>query len=196
MVMKELHEGPLGGHFATEIMQRKILDVRYWWSTICIGTYIIYGRFCDACQRTRGLTIQSLVNLVTSFLEEPFMKWGLDFVGPIKVTRRYTGNKYIIVAIDYATKWVETKTLRIITTTTITKLLYECILIKFGCPLTIIIDQGVHFINDVIKHLIDHFLMKHVSSTIYYFRGNGHAQSTNKVLGTLLTKLVSENKTD
>jgi hypothetical protein len=38
----------------------------------------------------------------------------------------------------------------------------------FGCPLTIIIDQGVHFINDAIKYLIDHFMLKHVSSTTYY----------------------------
>ncbi len=55
---------------------------------------------------------------------------------------------------------------------------------------------GVHFINDVIKHLTDHFLLKHVSSTTYYPQGNGQVESTNKVLGTFLTKLVSENKID
>jgi hypothetical protein len=54
----------------------------------------------------------------------------------------------------------------IVTITTI--FLYECILTRFGCPLTIIIDQGVHFIHDAIKYLIDHFLMKHVNSTTYY----------------------------
>jgi hypothetical protein len=48
------------------------------------------------------------------------------------------------------------------------KFLYECIFTGFGCPLIIVIYQGVHFINDVIKHLIDHFLLKHVSSTTYY----------------------------
>jgi hypothetical protein len=48
------------------------------------------------------------------------------------------------------------------------KFLYEGILIRFGCPLIIVTDQGVHFINDVIKHLTYHFLLKHVSSTIYY----------------------------
>jgi transposase InsO family protein len=62
--------------------------------------------------------------------------------------------------------------------------------------LTIIADQGAHFINDDIKYLTDHFLLKHVSSTTYYPQGNGHVESINKVLGTLLTKLVSENRTD
>ncbi len=124
------------------------------------------------------------------------MKWRFDFVGIIKPTRRYTQNKYFLVATNYATKWVEIKALILNTTTITTKNLYECILTRFGCPLTIIPDQGVHFINDAIKYLTNHFRLKHVSSTTYYPQGNGQVESTNKVLRTLLTKLVSENKTN
>jgi hypothetical protein len=63
-----------------------------------------YCRSCDACQKIGKLATQSLATLVTSFLKEPFMKWGLYFVRPITSLDRYTKNKYICIAIDYATK--------------------------------------------------------------------------------------------
>jgi hypothetical protein len=66
--MKELHERPSGGHFVTKIMQKKILDARYWWPIMYKDMHD-YCRSCDACQRTRGLAIQSLAKLVTSLLE-------------------------------------------------------------------------------------------------------------------------------
>jgi hypothetical protein len=82
------------------------------------------------------------------------MKWGLDFIGLIKPIRILMKNKYIFVATYYATRWVEAKALKTNIVIIIVKFLYEYILTKFGCPLTIVIDQGVHFINDIIKYLI------------------------------------------
>jgi hypothetical protein len=66
------------------------------------------------------------------------LKWAFDFVGPIKPRRRYIRNKYIFVTIDYTTKWVEVRALRISIATITTKILYDYILTKFGCPLIIV----------------------------------------------------------
>jgi hypothetical protein len=67
---------------------------------------------------------------------------------------------------------------------------------SYNCPLTLVSDQGVHFINNAIKTLIMHFLFKHTSSTTYYLEGNAQAKSTNKVIGLLFTKLVNEKHND
>jgi hypothetical protein len=96
----------VGGHFVVDITKKKILDVRYWWPTLFKDTHDFY-KSCDSCQKIGGLKTKSLAKLVTTFLEEPFMKWGLYFIGPIKLTKRLTRKKYILVAIDYVTKWVD-----------------------------------------------------------------------------------------
>ncbi len=74
---------------------------------------------------------------------------------------------------------MEAKTLRTNIVVVTIKNLYECILTRFGCPLTTVTDEGVHFINDAIKYLTNHLLgcsihmLKHVNSTTYYPHGNG-----------------------
>jgi hypothetical protein len=57
-------------------------------------------------------------------------------------------------------------------------------------------DQNTHLINDTIRYFTNHFILRRTSSTIYYRQGNGQVESTNKVFGTLLTKLVNENGND
>jgi hypothetical protein len=86
------------------------------------------------------------------------------------------------------TKWLEAKTLCTNIIVVITKFLYDHIFTWFGYPLTIVTYQGTHFINDVI--------LIHTSYIVYYPQGNGQAKSTNKIFGTLLMKLVNENRND
>ncbi len=120
----------------------------------------------------------------------------MDFIGHVKIASKLSSNQYILIATDYATKWVEAQALHTNYVAITAKILYEHILMKFGCRLTILTNQGTHFINDAIKYLIDHFIIKHISYTIYYPQGIGHVKFTKKVFGTLLTKLVSENRND
>jgi hypothetical protein len=77
-----------------------------------------------------------------------------------------------------------------------TKFIYDSIFTQFGCPLTIVIDQSTHFINDVIRYLTNHFILRHTNYIVYYPQGNGQVKSINKVFGTLFTKLVNENQND
>ncbi len=79
-ILWELHEG----HFATNITTKKILDAGYQWPKLFHDTFEFY-KSCETCQRARGLATQSLVELITTLPKEPFMKWGLDFVGLIKL---------------------------------------------------------------------------------------------------------------
>ncbi len=65
MVMRKLHEWLAWRHFATKVAQRKILDVGYWWPTMCRDVHNYY-RSCDGCHWTRGLATQSLTKLMTS----------------------------------------------------------------------------------------------------------------------------------
>jgi len=149
--LKELH-GVVGRHFIADIITKKILDVGHWWPTLFKDIHD-FCKSCDSRKKMGGLKTNNLAELVTTFLEEPYMKWGLNFISPIKLAGRLTRNKYILVVTNYATKWVGAKALKTNTVVVTTRFLYEYILTRFGCPLIIVINQEVHLINDTIKHL-------------------------------------------
>jgi hypothetical protein len=66
-------------------------------------------RSCDNCQQTGNLIHTSLAKLTTMLPAKSFTKWGIDFIAPIKLIGCYIGNCYVMVAIDYITKWMRLK---------------------------------------------------------------------------------------
>ena len=127
---------------------------------------------CHLCQRMGQPTEQARMPHQPILPLEPFQKWGLDFVGPFKPAAARTGNKYIIVATDYCTKWVETKALRHNTATSTAKFVYEHLWCRYGCPIELISDQGGHFLNHIIRELTTHYAVVHKKSTSYYPQAN------------------------
>ena len=101
-----------------------------------------------------------------------FAKWGIDFVGPIKPPARGSGAQYIIVATDYLTKWVEAKATPKNNARTTAIFLYENIFTRYGLPLEIVSDQGVHFVNEIVEFLLAEFMISHKRLAPYHPQTN------------------------
>ena len=82
-----------------------------------------------------------------------FKIWAINFIGPFPIPTKRTSARYIITAVEYVTKWAEAEPVETCSNEVASKFIYENIITRFGCPLTLISDQGSHFINKTIKAL-------------------------------------------
>ena len=172
MVLEGCHLDPCGGHFPEDVTTRKALLAGYWWATMFKDAHQ-YARKCDPCQRTSKPTPSTAMPLVPLMALAPFEKWGIDFVGPIALATRYGRKCYILVATDYATKWVEAMACKNNDAKTVACFLYENIISRLGCPKELISDRGTHFLNETIAELTNKFLIKHRITSPYHTRANG-----------------------
>ena len=109
-----------------------------------------------------------------------FKIWASDFIGPFPILAKRTGARYIITAVEYVTKWEESKPVDTCSSEIDAKFIYENIITRFGCPLTLISNQQTHFINKTIKTLTDQFHIDHRRSTAYHPQSNGAIEAFNK----------------
>ena len=82
----------------------------------------------------------------------PFEKWGIDYIGQISLASSKR-NEYIIIAIEYFTKWVEAKVVKKANAKQTSIFLYKNIISRFGYPKILIKDGGLYFLNPVIKEM-------------------------------------------
>src|SRR6266542_4037295 len=95
-----------------------------------------------------------------------FERWGVDIVRPLLITKE--GNRYIVVAIDYFSRWPEARPLKVANANTVTTFLYEEIICRFGTSKILQSDRGTYFVNEVIQRLIKRFRIKYNLSLLYY----------------------------
>jgi transposase InsO family protein len=119
---------------------------------------------------------------------EPFEKWALDFVGPVNPASKK--KKYILVCTNYVTKWVEAKALSATSEQLVVDFLFNDIFTRFGVPKEIVTGQGTQFTSHLVKAIIEQYQIKHKESTPYHPQENGQVESINKVIESILTKIV------
>ena len=121
-ILYMMHNDPTAGHFSTDIMFNKIRN-RYYWPQM-YESIRKYVQSCDTYQRRGRPKTKNELHPIP--VDSPFYRIGIDFVGPLPRTSR--GNKYIIVAMDYLTKWPEAKAVKDNTAKSVVKFLYEDII--------------------------------------------------------------------
>ncbi|GJY14872.1 reverse transcriptase domain-containing protein [Tanacetum coccineum] len=121
---------------------------------------------------------------------EIFDVWGIDFMGPFPSSR---GNKYILVAVDYLSKWVEAKALPTNDARVVVKFL-KSLFSRFGAPRAIISDRGTHFCNDKFDKVMSKYGVTHRLSTPYHPQTSGQVEVTNRGLKRILERTVGENR--
>jgi hypothetical protein len=89
-------------------------------------------------------------------------------VGPINPLGKCTGAQYIIIAIEYLTRWEEERVAKECSAITTTQFIFDDIITRFGCSKIIMSDQGTHFINKTIEALTQEFEVHHQKSTPYH----------------------------
>nr|GEU99138.1 reverse transcriptase domain-containing protein [Tanacetum cinerariifolium] len=121
---------------------------------------------------------------------EIFDVWGIDFIGPFPSSR---GNKYILVAVDYFSKWVEAKALPTNDARVVCKFL-KSLFARFGAPRAIISDRGTHFFNDQFEKVMRKYGVTHHLSTAYHPQTSGQVEVTNRGLKIILERTIGQNR--
>ncbi|GJW21099.1 reverse transcriptase domain-containing protein [Tanacetum coccineum] len=98
---------PTGEHYGPNVTAKKVLDSGFYWPTILKEAYTLVC-FCEACQKTGNISKHDEIPLNNIQVCEIFDVWGIDFMGPFPKSYKF---EYILVAVDYVSKWVEAQAL-------------------------------------------------------------------------------------
>ena len=134
-----------------------------------------------------------MMPLTPILIIENFDCWGIDFMGPFPPSCGYL---YILLSVDYVSKWVEAILTRTNDHKVVLKFIKEHIFSRFGIPRAIISDGGLHFCNRSFENLLKKYGVTHKVSTAYHPQTNGQAELANREIKHILEKTVAPNHKD
>nr|GEW38950.1 hypothetical protein [Tanacetum cinerariifolium] len=186
-ILTACHSGPTGGHYGANYTAKKVFDSGFW-PTIYKDDFELVKN-CDSCQRQGKISQRDEMPQNVIQVCEIFDVWGIDFMGPFPNSK---GNKYILVAVNYLSKWVKGKALPTNDARVVMKFL-KSLFSLFGTPKAIISNRGTHFCNDQFAKVMSKYGVTHYLSTAYHPQTSGQVEVTNRGLKRILERTVEEN---
>ena len=191
-ILSHCHENECGGHFAFQKTAMKVFQSGFYWLSLFKDAQSMC-RECDKCQRLGKISRRHMMPLNSILVVDLFDVWGIDFMGPFPSSLGYV---YILVGVDYVSKWVEAVPYRAVDHKVVLKFLKEDIFSIFKVPKAIISDGGSHFYNKPFENLLSKYGVKHKVATPYHPQTSGQVELANKEIKTILMKVVSSNIKD
>ena len=186
------HASAYGGHYGGQRTALKVLESGFYWPSLFKDAHHYVSK-CDRCQRTGNISRKHEMPQSGILEVELFDLWGLDFMGPFPSSR---GNKYILVAVEYVSKWAEAIACQANDGNTVIRFLKRYIFSRFGTPRAIITDEGTHFNNKSFKALLAKYGVHHRMSLAYHPQTNGLCELTNREIKRILEKTVGPTRKD
>ncbi|GAU24659.1 hypothetical protein TSUD_322670 [Trifolium subterraneum] len=190
-VLHEIHEGINGQHIGGRSLARKALRAGYYWPTMQndARNHVLK---CDKCQRHGDMHLAPAKELKTLISPWPFAWWGMDILGPFPTAARQV--KYLIVAVDYFTKWIEAETLAKISASNILRFFKRDVLARFGIPQVVVTDNGTQFTNKKFQEFLVTIGTTQHFTSVEHPQTNGQAEAANHVLLRGLRRRMGTSK--
>ncbi|KAM1519888.1 hypothetical protein ACFX1Z_022643 [Malus domestica] len=186
------HSYACGGHFGTQRTALKVLECGFYWPTIFRDART-FCLTCDRCQRMGNISAKDQMPQNPILSVEIFDVWGIDFMGPFPSSH---GFLYILLAVDYVSKWVEAKATWTNDSKVVADFVKSNIFARFGIPRVLISDGGSHFCNRTIEALLKKYNVTHRVSTPYHPQTSGQAEVSNREIKQILEKTVGPTRKD
>jgi hypothetical protein len=166
VAMGEVHEGICGSHQSSRRMRWLLHRAGFYWPTL-INDCFRYYKGCESCQKFGDVHLAPAGILHHIIKPWPFCGWGLDFVGQIHPASS-KGHQFVLVAIDYFTKWTEVIPLKNMMHKEVIHFILEHVFHGFGIPHTLIMDQGSSFMSYQVHEFAESLKIKLLSCFPYY----------------------------